>query len=104
MNSVVEIFRESCRHQPQNNAIEVLGEIAAPGRSACITYYDLAQRLEECSQNIRSALGSTSKFCETCIAILDSDSVESTILQLSLMDLGFSFVMISPKYSLEIFR
>ena len=103
ISSVVELFRRASEQHPDNCAIEIIGDTMGD-RIISITYRDLAQKIQDCSKAICDILKPASRFCERCIAILDSDSVESVILQLALLSLGFSFITFSPHDRLEEFR
>ncbi len=103
MHTVVELVLEACRCSPDAVAIEMVGDVS-DSRQAAMTYRELADRIDDGARVLSTYISPTTKFCERCIAILDSDSVESVSLQLSLMKLGFSFINVSKTDSCEISR
>ncbi len=103
MLSVVDLVLDVCQCSPDSVAIEMVG-VLSDFRHSAITYRELAVRVENGAQSLRKYLGATTKFCERCISILDSDCVESVLLQLSLMKLGFSFINVSKSDDWEMLR
>ena len=103
-SSVVELIQATCQRQPERVAIEIIGcnsSVSSQGsepqidRLGKITYHELLLSISHCSLALCHLCGVPSKFREQCIAIVGMDSIESIVLQLSVMTAGHSFILIS---------